>query len=63
MGETIEISKYPYKSEPGNVTVIGPECFASEDESVIFWKGEHYSRSTDLPPSDVPFGEHPWDDK
>ena len=26
----------------GDVTVIGPECFASADELVISWKGVNY---------------------
>lgn len=28
---------------------IGPECFASADESVICWKGENYYRRPDGP--------------
>lgn len=34
-------------SEPGNVTVIGPECFASADGSVICWQGVNYYREPD----------------
>lgn len=29
----------------GDVTVIGPECFASADERVICWRGENYYRA------------------
>jgi hypothetical protein len=30
--------------EPGPVTAIGPECFASADASVICWQGVNYYR-------------------
>jgi len=30
----------------GDVIVIGPECFASADESVICWKGENYYKGS-----------------
>jgi hypothetical protein len=52
---------YPYRDEPGNVTVLGPEIFASADGRVISWKGENYtipdpghggSRATDPSTSD-----------
>lgn len=33
---------YPYKD--GDTTVIGPECFASEDKSVISWGAVNYYR-------------------
>jgi hypothetical protein len=33
---------YPYKD--GDVTVLGPEVFASLDGETISWKGEHYTR-------------------
>jgi hypothetical protein len=32
--------KYPY--EEGNVIVLGPEIFASNDRNVICWKGNNY---------------------
>ena len=32
--------KYPYDS--GDVVVIGPQCFAAKDESVMNWKGVNY---------------------
>ena len=32
---------YPY--EDGDVTVIGPECFAAADGSVVCWRGENYT--------------------
>jgi hypothetical protein len=37
---------YPY--EEGDQTVIGPECFASEDGRVLSWRGENYVRQTEL---------------
>lgn len=33
-------AKYPYRD--GDVTVLGPEIFASPDGQVISWKGENY---------------------
>lgn len=30
----------PY--DEGDVTVIGPECFAARDGSVVSWRGENY---------------------
>lgn len=36
-------------TQPGDVTTIGPECFAAADGSVISWKGENYYRATNLP--------------
>jgi hypothetical protein len=33
---------YPYQSEPGNVTVLGPETFIDADGLVICHKGENY---------------------
>lgn len=48
-------------AEPGNVTVIGPECFASADRSVICWQGENYYRVDDLPEIADETTEHaPW---
>ncbi|MFF8910599.1 hypothetical protein [Streptomyces olivaceoviridis] len=32
--------EFPY--EDGNVTVLGPEIFASKDGAVISWRGENY---------------------
>jgi hypothetical protein len=32
--------RYPY--EDGGFVVIGPECFAAEDGSVLSWRGENY---------------------
>jgi hypothetical protein len=32
------------------MTVIGPECFASADETVICWRGNNYYRAAELPP-------------
>jgi hypothetical protein len=31
-----------------SVTVIGPECFASADGSVICWRGENYVRQSEI---------------
>lgn len=39
--------EYPHPD--GDVTVIGPECFASDDETVIAWKGENYYRTGAMP--------------
>jgi hypothetical protein len=36
---------FPY--EDGDVTVLGPEVFATKDGAVISWKGENYVRHTD----------------
>lgn len=33
---------YPYES--GNIIVIGPECFAMKDGSVLNWRGVNYVR-------------------
>ncbi len=33
--------RYPYNE--GDVTVLGPEIFASKDGKVICWKGENYA--------------------
>ncbi|GAP46882.1 hypothetical protein [Streptomyces azureus] len=33
---------YPYQD--GDVTVLGPEVFASPDGETISWKGENYTR-------------------
>ncbi|MFP8960016.1 hypothetical protein ACLIYP_05500 [Streptomyces nanhaiensis] len=35
---------YPYTD--GDVTVLGPEIFASLDGEVISWKGENYTRQS-----------------
>lgn len=34
------MNAYPYRD--GAVVVIGPQCFASEDGSVLSWRGENY---------------------
>lgn len=34
--------EYPYKD--GDVTVLGPEIFATKDGSVISWRGENFVR-------------------
>lgn len=33
-----------YPREEGDVIVIGPECFAAKDGSVLSWRGENYRR-------------------
>lgn len=44
---------FPYQD--GDVTVLGPQIFASKDDTVISWKGENYVRHTeqDRAPSDL----------
>jgi hypothetical protein len=42
---------FPYRD--GDVTVLGPEIFASNDESTICWRGETYVRQSDQPASTV----------
>ena len=37
---------YPHRD--GDVTVLGPEVFASSDGSVISWKGENYTRQAQM---------------
>lgn len=37
-----ELRRYPYID--GDVTVLGPEIFASPDGAVISWRGENYTR-------------------
>lgn len=34
--------EFPYQD--GDVTVLGPEVFASKDDTVISWRGENYVR-------------------
>jgi len=34
--------QFPYQD--GDVTVLGPEVFASKDDTVISWRGENYTR-------------------
>lgn len=36
------VMKQPYPYNEGDVNVLGPEIFASTDESVICWKGVNY---------------------
>lgn len=43
MQPTDENSGYPFK-DTDDTMVIGPECFAQPDGSVISWKGENYYR-------------------
>lgn len=38
-------SQYPHQG--GDITVLGPEIFASSDGAVICWKGENYTRQPD----------------
>ena len=33
-----------YPRSDGEVTLIGPECFADQDATVICWQGENYYR-------------------
>lgn len=35
---------FPYQD--GDITVLGPEIFASQDGQVISWKGDNYTRQT-----------------
>lgn len=35
-------SKKSYPHQDGDFTVIGPQCFASKDETVLNWKGVNY---------------------
>ncbi|MEU5322954.1 hypothetical protein AB0G67_40320 [Streptomyces sp. NPDC021056] len=48
--------QYPYQD--GDITVLGPETFVSNDGQTISWKGDNYTRQTspayDGPPSAVP---------
>lgn len=48
-------------SEPdtGDVTVIGPECFASADGSVISWRGQNYTPQTRIDDSWLETGVEP----
>lgn len=32
-----------YPHDEGDFTVIGPECFAMKDGSVLSWRGENYT--------------------
>lgn len=51
-----EPRQYPYQD--GDVTVLGPEVFASDDGQTISWKGVNYvlqpAPTTDGPPSPAP---------
>lgn len=40
-----EPTRYPHPD--GDITVLGPEIFASKDDSVICWKGENYTRQSE----------------
>jgi inosine-uridine nucleoside N-ribohydrolase len=41
--------EYPYQD--GDVTVLGPETFASKDDTVISWRGNNYVRHQDIQPT------------
>lgn len=43
-----EPQRYPYND--GDITVLGPEIFASKGGAVICWRGENYIRQQDIPP-------------
>lgn len=38
-------TRYPHPD--GDLTVLGPETFASKDQQVICWKGDNYVRQTE----------------
>lgn len=40
-------TRYPHPD--GDVTVLGPETFASSDGTVICWKGVNYERQPERP--------------
>jgi hypothetical protein len=42
--KTIEREDPVYPYESGDVVVIGPQCFAAKDGSVLNWRGENYVR-------------------
>lgn len=44
-------SQYPHKD--GDITVLGPEIFASSDGEVICWKGENYTRQAAPPATEA----------
>lgn len=56
-----EPRQYPYQD--GDVTVLGPEVFASADGQTISWKGVNYvlqpATTTDGPPSPAPSMQGP----
>ncbi|GGW98928.1 hypothetical protein [Streptomyces chartreusis] len=43
-----EQTRYPY--DDGDVTVLGPEIFASKDGTVISWRGDNYIRQQHIQP-------------
>lgn len=47
---------YPHRSEPGNVLVLGPELFLSEDEKVMSYKGQEYYKPCGEFVKDLPDG-------
>jgi hypothetical protein len=48
--------------ELGPVAVIGPECFASADRSVICWQGVNYYRGTTRAPLVLDKPRVQWED-
>jgi hypothetical protein len=48
MTDTEAVRSYPYRD--GDVTVLGPEIFASKGGAVISWRGENYVRQQDIEP-------------
>ncbi|MFF1298193.1 MULTISPECIES: hypothetical protein [unclassified Streptomyces] len=50
-----QIEPRPFPYQDGDITVLGPEVFASQDGQVISWKGDNYVRqpthNADGPPS------------
>jgi hypothetical protein len=38
-----------YPRDEGDVTIIGPECFAAKDGSVLNWRGVNYVPQPDPP--------------
>ena len=42
-----------YPRSDGNVTLIGPDCFADQDATVICWQGGNYYR----PPAPGPLAD------
>lgn len=51
-GQQAEAPTYPHPD--GDVTVLGPEVFASNDGTVISWRGENYVRQEPAPVAQQP---------